>query len=620
MIPMRDGVQLATDIYRPADNKARPVLLYRTPYNKNKDHLDAASITLMQLLGYAYVVQDTRGRFASQGTDSAYFNDGWGALQDGYDTIDWLVRRPWCNGKIGQFGASASGITTYRAAGAAHPSLICAVSMIAASDFYHQVVYPGGELQKSRVEEWINGQNSQHMLPFLLSMPYYNRYWEEMNLLTRVDQITTAILHIGGWYDCFSEGTLQAYSTLKSQSLAYPQKLLMGPWTHTGIGETRAGTLTYPGAALDFLPAAVQWFDYWLKGADNGAVSSSTALYYLMGDPDRTDEIGCQWIEADTWPPQSQMVPYYLSAEGALNEATPDISTSYSYPFDPGNPVPTIGGNNQKTASISDGPHDQRSLNQRADILAFASAPLIQPLRVEGTVKGILFVSTDRPDTDFTLKLIDVYPDGREMIVCDGIRRIRFRDGYTAEKEQFAQSRDTLSVEITLPPTAIVFNSGHRIKVAVSSSNFPRYEINPNTGAEPNHRLNPLTAINTVHIGARWSSHIILPVVRDASRVSRFALDVLPENLHLYQNYPNPFNQHTIIRFKLDRTGQVSLRIIDLKGRLVKSLEMGIYPTGTHTLFWDGRDQWGQPVPSGIFWYVLQAGQTSRIRKLSVLR
>ena len=480
MVPMRDGVELSTLVYRPAGTEAYPVVLYRTPYNKYEEKLPDAFIFLLNARGLTYVIQDTRGRYASAGVDSVFLNDGWGQLQDGYDTIDWLVRQQWCNGRIGQFGPSANGITTLWAAGALHPNLVIAVPLVAPTDFYNQVIFPGGEYRKALVENWISGQGSEYMIDYFMQYPYYNAFWQLMDVQTRYSMIQIPMMHIGGWYDCFSEGTIDAFQGLSASGIAGPQRLIMGPWVHetTGTGAP-VGEMQYPDAFFDIATSAILWMDYYLTGVDNGILNEPVVQYYLLGDPLKTNEPGCEWIEAEQWPPQNiGEETVYLTANGTLQLQKPLETGGVSFDYDPTDPVPTLGGNN---LTISRGPYDHKQLNERSDILSFSSEVLTEPVRVEGAISAKLYVSSNCPDTDFTLKLIDVYPDGREMLVTDAIQRLRFRNGVTENDVSLLTPGKMAVVTILLPPMAIVFNSGHQMKFCISSSNYPRYEINPNT-------------------------------------------------------------------------------------------------------------------------------------------
>ncbi len=611
MVPMRDGVLLATDIYAPDDTLPHPVLLYRTPYNKDRDKFDKNLLNFWVGKGYVFVDQDTRGRFASQGVDSTFLTDGWGPLQDGYDTIDWIVKQPWSNGKVGMLGASAIGITTYWGVASLHPAVKCAIAIVAPSDFYHEVVFPGGEFRKSLVENWIHSQGSNYMIDFFGSHRFYDALWDFMNLHTRSHLITTPILHIGGWYDCFSEGTVAEFNDLSKQPQAGPQYLVMGPWIHqTTTTADPVGELTYPAAAYSNLFFLFNWLDFWLQGRENGVLATPKVQYYLMGDPDRPDEAGCSWITKDKWPdPDARPLSLFLKADGELAKQVDANEDSLGYDFDPRHPVPTLGGNN---LTIPAGPRDQRTVTDRSDVLLFETAPLPNPLWVEGYVTAKLYIESNRKDTDFTLKLIDVYPDGRQMLVTDGIIRARFRHGDRKEEMAFLVPGQMDSVEIKLPPTAIVFNSGHRLMVAVSSSNYPRFDVNTNTGGPLWNDPDTLVAHNTLFMGNRTPSRVLLPVVPLSTSVVTRTTG--PLAFALFQNYPNPFNSATEIQFQVPRRAHVHLAIYDVHGRLVQTLVNGERQAGHYRVQWQaGR------FPSGVYFYRMRIGNRVLTRKLLLL-
>lgn len=619
LVPMRDGVRLSTDVYRPNDASAHPVILYRTPYDKASDHLSDTIVGLLNIWGYAFIAQDCRGRFASEGVDSVFFTDGWGALRDGYDTIEWVSHQPWCNGKVAIVGGSATGITSYRAAGSLHPNLKCVIAIVAPSDFYHQVVYPGGEFRKEICENWIRDQGSDYMIDFFMQFPYYTDMWDMMNLHTRTAMMTVPILHVGGWYDCFSDGTVQAFQDLRRQPQAGTQKLLMGPWKHgSSFGENvPVGGITYPSSNYDLVSYVLQWLDYWMRDVQNGVLNRPDVIYYLMGDPAKTDEGGCQWLSDNFWPPDSaQDAHFYFDGTGRLAPERPTTVWRIDYDYDPLNPVPTVGGNN---LTIAAGPFDQRVIGSRNDILSFTMDVNAAPIRVEGVVQANLTVQSNRPDTDFTLKLIDVYPDGREMLVTDGIARARFRHGYHESKVALLDPAEPVVVSIKLPPTAIVFNTGHKIKVCVSSSNYPRFEVNPNTGNFPNDRSNPLRAQNTLFVGDVDSTVLILPVVGKLTRVAEKPSD-LPVTARLLTNFPNPFNGKTTIRYRLTETGDITLAIYNMAGQKVRALFDGRQGAGEHFAHWDGLDDSGLPAASGIYWYRLSTPTGLETRKMAMVK
>jgi putative CocE/NonD family hydrolase len=291
----------------------------------------------------------------------------------------------------------------------------------------------------------------------------------------------------------------------------------MGPWTHGGWRKgTKQGELTYPENAAK-PPKNVddgRWFEYWLKGVDNGIMKEPAVAYYVMGDTSDSNAPGNQWRTADGWPPPAKETPYYLRKDGRLHAELPaPDEPPQSYQYDPKNPVPTVGGNN---LNMPAGPFDQRHVENRPDVLLFTTPVLEQPLEVTGRIKVILWASSSAKDTDFTAKLTDVYPDGRSMLVLDGIIRARHRD--SMEREDFVEPGKIYRFEIDLWSTSLIFNKGHRVRVAVSSSNFPRFDANPNTGKQSWEEQNPIAATNTVYHDAEHPSHILLPVCHVAEQ------------------------------------------------------------------------------------------------------
>ncbi len=336
-----------------------------------------------------------------------------------------------------------------------------------------------------------------------------------------------------------------------------------------------------------------------------------------MGDPAKSVEGGCQWLTDNFWPPESAKKELlYFDGSGQLTSERPASVWQMDYDYDPLNPVPTIGGNN---LTIDAGPFDQRAIGSRNDILSFALDVDIAPIRVEGVVKAYLTVKSNRPDTDFTLKLIDVYPDGREMLVTDGIARARFRHGFQEQEVSLLNPGEPVVVSIKLPPTAIVFNTGHKIKVCISSSNYPRFEVNPNTGNSPNDRSNPVIAQNTLVVGDVDSTVLILPVVGKLVGVAEKSL-TLPVSAQLLANFPNPFNGETTIRYQLTATEDITLAVYNMAGQKVRVLSEGRQEAGEHLVHWDGLDDAGLPAASGIYWYRLSTPTSVQSRKMAMVK
>ncbi len=507
MIPMRDGTRLATDVYLPEGEGPWPTILIRTPYGRG-------NLPEFVSWGYAVVSQDWRGFGGSGGEKKLFEPDGWGELQDGYDTVEWITEQDWSDRKVGTWGYSYPGAVENLMAGSYPPNLICQNIRNAASDLYSQGFYPGGVFEKWN-EHWHN-QNAPEDIGRALSHPNYDSYWDLMNSETRSSGMTYPGFHIGGWYDMFSQGTINAFTERQHNGgpgSAGNQKLVMGPWTHKGCGQlggfvsTTQGELTYPANSqyTDDLSDTKMFFDYWLKGIDNGYTEIPTVRYYVMGDVDDPDAPGNEWKSADDWPVPYTNFSLYLSQNKLVEQPRPESSCTYSY--DPGNPAPTLGGRVYPAYIQTAGPRDQRSVEQREDVLAYTTDPLPVPVEVTGRIYVQLFASSSCPDTDFMAKLTDVYPDGRSMLVADAAIRARHRN--SMETEEFMEPGEVYEFWIDLWSTSIVFNKGHRIRVDITSSNYPRLDPNPNTG-HPDGETN--VAENTIHTGTTYPTRIILPL------------------------------------------------------------------------------------------------------------
>jgi predicted acyl esterase len=518
LVTMNDGVtRLATDIWLPSRRAGLsfPVLLNRTPY----DTLGEEPLRAFSVAGYAVLQQNTRGRHLSEGTDEVFDDDGWRPPhRDGYDTVEWIAAQPWSNGKVGTFGLSAHGITQYLLAGAAPPSLVCGAADFASGDFYNDGAYPGGEFRKHMIETWLADQGSLHKLPEWQAHPTEDAYWIERNLATRIDQVRIPMLHIGGWYDVFADGTLRFFREMQdsgAEGARRNQKLLVGPWTHSGYFDSNQGELLYPlnSVLVNYQEILVDWYGFWMKGEDTGVMDDPPVRYYVMGPglPEGVAGPGNDWRDAPEWPPATTATPYYLQPGGTLSTAPPASGGGESvYTSDPAAPVPTDGGGNLYT-DIGIGPIDQAPIdNVRADVLVWESLPLTSPLEVTGKVEIVLYASSDRPDTDWVVKLEDRYADGRAMLVTDHILKARHRVAF--DREDLLTPGTVYEFRFELWPTSITFNVGHRIRIAVASSNYPRFEMNPQTGEPFNQHTSTEVATNRIQHSAAWPSHVVLPV------------------------------------------------------------------------------------------------------------
>ena len=512
MVPMRDGVRLATDVYLPNGDGPAPAVLARSVYGRGNESF-ARPFTSQ---GIAFVVQDTRGRGDSEGTDRVFEDDGWGTRRDGADTVDWMHAQPWCNGKVGTWGASALGITQVLLA-AATPRLTCQSIQVAPSTLYGQMTYRGGVWHKAQCEHWLRAQGNAHIIELWTSHPRYDTFWAGMDAELRAAQVTAPAIHVGGWWDMFTQGTLDNYTSRQERG-APPAKgdqlLVIGPWAHGGtLGPRKLGDLQLSkNYRFDVAGLESRFYRHWLKGEATGIADESRVHYYVLGDAADKTAPGNEWRTADAWPPfATTRSCFYLAEDGRLAPGMPaGAAGSVSFTYDPADPCPTHGGANY---NLPAGPFDQRKVSSRADVLRFETPPLAAPLEISGRVVVELHVSSDAIDTDFTAKLVDVYPDGREILMLDGIQRVKYRDG--CEAADLLPPGTVAAVEIDLWSIALVVNRGHRVGLHLSSSNYPRFDKNPNSGDDFPTADNLRVARNTVYFGKPRPSALVLPVRAD---------------------------------------------------------------------------------------------------------
>ena len=507
MVAMPDGVELATDYFVPEGDGPFPVIVARSVYGRAAGWHLAPELAKR---GLALVIQDTRGRGTSKGEDRVFGDDGWGERQDGADTVNWVLEQPWCNGTVGTWGMSALGIVQVLMAGATQKVKAQSIA-VASSNFYGQVSYQGGVWRKSLIEGWTKSQKNTYIWEVWKAHPTYDDFWAEYNAEARASKITAPALHIGGWWDIFGQGTLNNFTSRQhdgGEGARGNQKLIMGAWVHGPVKEV--GDLVMPdNFNYDFGGYGNRFLDHWLLGEDNGIMDEPAVNYYTIGDVTRPDGPGNEWRTANDWPPFPTVeTAYYLGADNRLGTepATGDVKP-YTYTYNPADPCPTHGGQN---LLIPAGPFDQREQGQRADVVTFASDVLEAPLEIAGRVTARLWVSTDAPDTDFTAKLIDVYPDGREILMLDNIQRLKFRNGFT--KADPLPPGGVGEITIDLWSISLIFDEGHRIGLHVSSSNYPRFEKNPNSGDDFPTDDNLRVANNAIHLGEAHPSALLLPV------------------------------------------------------------------------------------------------------------
>ena len=520
---MRDGTRLAANVFKPAGTGPWPVVMTRTPYLKDgriDPEKDPKGVKMREALakqakhytdaGYVFVLQDVRGKGRSQGFYAAFEND----VEDGYDSVEWAAGQPWSNGRIGLSGGSAMGITSNEAAMAAPPHLKAAYVVVAPYDLL-QNSYMGGVLKEKDVLGWSKGQGvSDQVLDTERRRVTDDIFWNRTAMSTNRKYIDIPIYNVGGWYDIFNHGNISNFEYLQNHGARGArgnQKLMMGPFGHGPL----SGGLSYPG--FDRLNLAgdqeIRWFDYWLKGVDNGIMAEPPVSYFMMAGAEKgaiSPRNGMR--TAANWPLAYREVRYYLTPDKTLDAKPPTADgVKLSYRDDPAHPVPTVGGAN---LTFERGPMDQRAIPARQDYLRFQTPVLAKDVTVAGPVKVELYGATDGLDTDFMAKLVDVYPDGYEALVLDAPIRARFRHGRMPDDVKMMTPGAPEELDIDLWSTAITFEKGHRIALHITSTNSPRFEVNPNTG-EPagEHRLPPRVATNSVYMDAAHPSALVLPVI-----------------------------------------------------------------------------------------------------------
>ena len=568
MVPMRDGVRLATDVYRPDSSGRFPALVTRGPYGKdgyadNQEH----SIWFFPQRGYVVVSQDCRARFDSEGD---YYDPLFQEGQDGYDTVEWAARQPWCNGRVATTGQSYLGATQYTlAAGPRPPHLHCMAPVSASADFHQSWVYhTGGAMEwgwmvpyavhKGRNtllragREDLLAQMDEYVLPpdnfaqpltdawfshlplrdwierLKEAAPYFAEYfdqeldgpyWSKVNLMRHADRISLPMFHVSSWYDIFLEGALNGYQSLRDRAATAEarcsQRLLVGPWAHirpyTAPTSGDTGDINFgPEARIELHEHLLRWFDYWLKDIETGLMDEPPVSIFVMGEN--------RWRAEQDWPlARTHYTKWYLHSDGLANtlDGTGQLSTSPPgeeppdvYTYDPADPVPTRGGS---TLIIPQGVADQREVEAREDVLVYTSTPLERAMELTGPISVTLYAASTAVDTDFTAKLVDVRPDGYAHNLQDGIVRARFRTS-VAEPSLIRPGR-IYKYEIDLWSTSHVLFAGHRLRLEISSSNFPRFDRNPNTGAAIGVDARLETALQTVLHTADYPSHVTLPVI-----------------------------------------------------------------------------------------------------------
>ena len=558
-IKMRDGVTLRADIYRPKGEGKFPVLLQRTPYNKDNEvdfGLKGAS------RGYVVIVEDVRGRYASEGEWYVFKNEP----NDGYDTIEWAAALPYSNGKVGMFGGSYVGATQMLAAISHPPHLAGICPVVTASNYHENWTYQGGAFEQWFDESWTSGlsQNTYEravandtnalggmwtlpltnyplynqdknsdptstaaLAPYFLDWlahPSYDDYWKALSIEEHFGDIKVPALHIAAWYDLFLGGSLRNYEGIRehggSEEARNGQQLVVTVGGHAGSGRKIGDVDFGPDLDRDEGDVTLQWYDYLFKGEKNEFASGKPVKIFVMG--------ANQWREEEAWPlTRAKGTKYFLHSSGkanslrgngSLSTATPAKEAPDQFVYDPGNPVPTVGGPLCCDGNhMPPGPRDQRAVEGRDDVLVYSTPPMAEDVEVTGPVSLELYAKSSAVDTDFTAKLVDVWPDGFAQNLTEGILRARYRD--SRETPTLLNPGQIYKLTIDVWATSNVFKKGHVLRLEVSSSNFPHFDRNLNTGAtrylkdsDGKSEQHFVSATNVVLHDAEHPSALVLPV------------------------------------------------------------------------------------------------------------
>lgn len=541
MIPMSDGIRLAADIYRPDASGKFPVIIVRTPYGKrNPNHKYEFAGRLFASQGFAFTVQDVRGKFDSEGVYYPYINES----KDGYDTLEWAAKRDWSTGKIGTYGFSYWGSTQWLAAPTGSTRLKAMVPIVTAQDPYNRWIYNGifrindvlvwhyeNAKRYIRDSKEIDWDSAVQYLPLIRAdnalgqdISYYNDwikhpvpgpYWDNIRVDDKVSKITAPALIIDGWYDYYLDSAIKDFNRMISNGgskEARMSRLIIGPWTHTSKSKFDDVDFGKSASFMQQVKAILGWFQYWLKDEDNGVADEDPIKIFIMGKN--------EWRSEKEWPlKRTKYVKYYLHSNGCANgiegnglldTELPGKESSDQFIYDPANPVPSIGGTSIYGKS-KPGPADQREIEIREDVLIYSTPPLKGDIEVTGPVSLILYAASSAKDTDFAATLVDVYPDGKAINLKTGILRARFRNSLT--KPSFLEKDKVYKLDLEIGATSILFKKGHRIRLQVSSSSFPEFGRNLNTGAPIGMTAKIEKAKQTIYHISKYPSYLLLPVI-----------------------------------------------------------------------------------------------------------
>ena len=611
-IPVENNLKLAATLYKPSGCTQCPTILVQTPYNRLYYNIIGLPLGIgmnINAAHYNVVIVDWRGFYGSAGAAHVGApNTG----QDGYTIVEWIAAQPWSDGQVGTWGPSALGKCQFMTEEYHPPHLKCMVPLVSGSQYTYAEYFPGGVYRTEYVEQL--DALGFGLSTTLLSNPFYNLAWQYTEGTTYYpDSIAVPTFMIGGWYDHNTKDILNLFNGIRTGSpvpVRNQHRLLMGPWVHGGsgyaqVGSVAQGDLSYPNAAGWNDSLALLFFDYHLRGIANGWNATPFVQYYQMGDD--------AWQSTAVWPPAGVSdYHFYLHNDQSMDTYLPANSTgSLSYTYDPQNPSPTEGGCTLRP-DLDQGPYDQQTVvESRNDLLVFSTAALSHDVVMKGVATAHLKVSSDKKDTDFSIRLTDVYPDGRSELLVDGITRMRFRNGYTTADTASMVPGTMYDCTITMPATCITFKAGHKIRVDVSSSNYPKYNRNDNSGGVmyPAHNgdslANPQVAINTVYTNITNASYITLPI--------NSFIDGMEEPAgESFSIYPNPAAGYTQLSFYMPADGEIDITVTDLSGKKVFATRQQYQAGASQYVLNTGS------MVAGVYLVTLQGAHLSGTTKLIV--
>lgn len=516
MIPMRDGKNLSAYLYTPIRDKGRLPAIFEQRYADLTGLGTRKAAADLARAGFAVAMVNYRGTHESEGTWVGYRAMQWGPLRDGYDVCEWLAQQPWCTGKIGTFGSSQGGYAQNYLAVSQPPHLTCQYMVDTGLSLFHEGYRIGGA---TRPERYVamgkvarNYADHDALLAEWDLHPNFDAYWQAEDASRHFPKMNVPCFTIGSWYDFMNQGSIASYIGRQKQggpASRGTQQLLLGPWLHGRLNKgSKVAELTYPeNATFPELHHMIRWFAHYLKGESNGVEKEPAVRYYVMGAAGEAGAPGNEWRTTADWPPKSSPTAYFLHSDGNLatnSPATSDGSTSYA--SDPRQPMSLPG-------TAFPGAKDARAFEAQSEVRTWTTSVLNQPVEWTGEVQAELYISSTARDTDFIVRISDVYPDGRSMLLMDYPMRARYRDGF--EKQNLLTPGEPTRLAFHVGHTSIIFNKGHRIRVTIASTGAPLYEPNNQTGG-PQTRdwmKNSVKAINTIWHDSTRPSKIIAPQV-----------------------------------------------------------------------------------------------------------